>query len=1091
MTVTKRMIVGASGVVIATMMTAAPVLAQTGQTQRVVRVDVRAQPLGPALRLLGRQMHVQMVFDEAALGDRVAPAVNGAMTADAALGRLLQGSGLTMSRTGQGVYVITRAAALTRVSMAQADNGQVRPADTTGDASATTDDAAPTPPPGGDIVVTGSRIRSKNLVETAPVTSVTQADIKLQAAFSVQEVLNRVPAIKNSDTNLSNGNGRQQFDFHGLGTNRTLTLIDGQRIGVTEGIDASVVPVGLIERVDLLTGGASAVYGSDAIGGVVNFILRKDFEGVNANVNYGFYNADNRDNIAAQAARNAGFAVPSGMTNDGGRFDANISMGKNFADGRGNISIFGAYSQVEPVLASSRSFSVCPITLSGQSVVCASPSSATSAGYFQALSGPAQNGSILTNAAGGGREFVPFTGTNGYNYNESFFFQRENTRYNGAAFLNYEVSPAIQLYANGLYLRSESQSQSDPATIQPGSTPYDINCNNPLLSGQQAAALCGSAAGTGTSVRTDVRYRFTEPQTTRSSNEIYRAVAGVRGDLGSAWHYDVGGVYSTTLYRQQQTGRIDPTKVANALQVVDVNGTATCVAAVNGTDPGCVPLDIFSTNAPSAAAVEYLSFAQGGGVFRERYEQWVGNANLSGDLGDYGLKSPFSSKGINIALGGEYRANTYRSRPDAAYQAAFGATPSTLSNDAVDLYGEVNVPLVSDKPFIRDLSIGAAIRGSKYSGVENIRSTYKIDGSWRPVEDILFRASYNKATRAPSIYELSSNANTSYGTLDTNTLGDPCAGTSPVASREICASTGVTAAQYGAIQQCPDFLCTVRNGSEGLVTPEVAHTYTYGLVLTPRMLRGFSATADYYSIEIQNGIGYYRAIDFLQTCANTGYDFFCSQLQRNADGTLFSDAGAATGYINQGYSNLGRTNARGFNFSANYDTRMGSWARFSTSYVATLQTAKGGDLGLPDTDYNVVGLFGPDAGQGYRRYQHNFRFTLSSPESAQTQGLVSVNWRHNSGLKNSRLAGNPIFGEDDPTVPAEYKYLPAYDVFDLSGSVTISRSLTLRLVVNNVLNRAAPVRPSPPLEAAERVNTSPSVYDALGRSINIGATVDF
>jgi len=1085
MTVTKRMILGASCAAIATMMTITSAQAQAPQGQRVVRIDIKAQPLGTALRLLGRQMHVQMVFDEAALGGRVAPSVNGAMTADAAIGRLLQGSGLTMSRTGQGVYVITRPAALTRVAMTVPGTAQDR-------AAADTEvDTAPTPPPGGDIVVTGSRIRSKNLVETAPVTSVTQADIKLQAAFSVQEVLNRVPAIKNSDTNLSNGNGRQQFDFHGLGTNRTLTLIDGQRIGVTEGIDASVVPVGLIERVDLLTGGASAVYGSDAIGGVVNFILRKDFEGVNANINYGFYNADNRDNIAAQAARNSGFAVPSGMTNDGGRFDANISMGKNFAGGRGNISVFGAYSQTEPVLASSRSFSVCPITLSGQTVVCASPSSATSAGYFQALSGPAQNGSILTNAADGGREFVPFTGTNGYNYNDSFYFQRQNKRYNGATFLNYEVSKAIQLYANGLYLRSESQSQSDPATIQPGSTPYDINCNNPLLSAQQAGALCGSAAGTSTNVRTDVRYRFTEPQTTRSSNEIYRAVAGVRGDLGSAWHYDVGGVYSTTLYRQRQTGRIDPTKVANALQVVDVNGTPTCVSAVNGTDPSCVPLDIFSTNGPSASAVNYLSYAEGGGVFRERYEQWVGNANVTGDLGDYGLKSPFSTKGINVAVGGEYRRNTYRSRPDAAYQAAFGSTPTTLSNEAADLYGEINVPLVSDKPFIRDLSVGAAIRGSKYSGIAKAQSTYKIDGSWRPVEDILFRASYNKATRAPSIYELSSNANTSYGTLDSNTLGDPCAGANPVASREICASTGVTDAQYGSIAQCPDFLCTVRNGSEGLVTPEVAHTYTYGLVLTPRMLRGFSATADYYSIEIENGIGYYRAIDFLQTCANTGYEFFCSQLKRNADGTLFSNAGSATGYINQGYSNLGRTNARGFNFSANYDTRLGNWARFSTSYTSTLQTAKGGDLGLPDTDYNVVGLFGPYAGQGYRRYQHNFRFTLSSPESAQTQALISVNWRHNSGLKNSRLDGNPIFGEDDPTVPDEYKYLPAYDVFDLSGSVTISRALTLRLVVNNVLNRAAPVRPSPPLEAAERVNTSPSVYDALGRSINIGATVDF
>ncbi|WP_137897973.1 TonB-dependent receptor [Sphingomonas sp. 2SG] len=1075
---TRRIGAAVSSAAIAIVMIASPALAQ----QRPVQVDIKAQSLGQALRTFGRQARIQLVFDEALLGNRIAPAVAGSMTVDAGLDRLLQGSGLTVARTSQGVYVINRGAAYTPVAMTtQAGAATVAP-----QAAVPAD---PVTPDGADVIVTGSRIRSKNLVETAPVTSVGQAEIKLQSAFSVQEVLNRVPAIKNSDTNLSNGNGRQQFDFHGLGTNRTLTLIDGQRIGVTEGIDASVIPVGLIERVDLLTGGASAVYGSDAIGGVVNFVLRKNFEGVNANVNYGFYNADNSDNIAAQAARNAGFAVPSGSRNDGGRFDANISIGHNFAGGRGNISIFGAYSQVEPVLASSRSFSVCPITLSAQTVVCASPSSATPAGYFQALSGPAQNGTIFSNAADGSRAFVPYTGANGYNYNETFYFQRQNTRYNGAAFLNYEVSPAIQLYANGLYLKSNATSQSDPATIQPGSVAYTINCDNPLLSAQQAQSLCGTAAGTATNVTTDVRYRFTQPQVTRSSNEIYRGVAGVRGDLGSAWHYDVGGVYSTTLYRQRQLNRVDPAKVANALQVVDVNGVATCASVA--TNPGCVPLDIFSTAGPSQAAIDYLSYGEGGGLFRERYEQWVGNANVTGDLGEYGIRSPLSTKGINIALGTEYRANTYRSNPDAAYQAAFGSTPNRLSNHAFDVYGEVNVPLVSDRSFVRDLSFGAAIRGSNYSGVDKMRSTYKIDGSWRPIEDLLLRASYNKATRAPSIYELSSNAAVSYGTLDSNTLGDPCAGASPSASLAVCQKTGVTQAQYGAIPQCPDNLCTVRNGSQGLVTPEIAHTYTYGLVLTPRMLRGLSITADYYSIEIENGIGYYRAIDFLQTCANTGYDFFCGQLVRNPDGSLFSNAGSASGYINQGYSNLGKTNARGFNFSANYDTRVGNWAHFSTSYVATLQTAKGGDLGLPDTDFNVVGLFGPYAGQGYRRYQHNFRFTLASPDSARTQGLVSLNWRHNSGLKNSRLDGNPIFGADDPNVPDQYKYLPAYDVFDLSTSVTVSRSLTLRVVVNNLLNANAPVRPSPPLEAAERVNTSPSVYDALGRSINMGATLNF
>lgn len=1067
----RRVIVGASSIVLAAAI-ATPAYAD----QRPVRLDIRAQPLGQALRTLGRQAHVQMVFDEAAMAGRISDQLVGSMTVDTALDRLLRGSPLTVKRTPQGVYVITGVTGSP-------------PAPASAPPPQTTSTSASTDTENEVLVVTGSRIRSKNLVETAPVTSVGQAEIKLQSAFSVQEVLNRVPAIKNNDTNLSNGNGRQQFDFHGLGTNRTLTLIDGQRIGVAEGIDASLVPVGLIERVDLLTGGASAVYGSEAIGGVVNFILRKDFEGVNANVNYGFYNAENGDNIAAQAARNAGYAVPSGTTNDGGRFDANISIGKNFAGGRGNIAVFGAYSQVEPVLASSRSFSVCPITLSGQSVVCSSPSAATPSGYFQALSGPAQNGGIFTNAADGSRQFEPYTGTNGYNSNDTYYFQRENTRYNGAIFLNYEFSPSLQFYGNGLYLRSKATSQSDPATIQPGSTAYSINCDNPLMSAQQAQSLCGSAAGTSLNVTTDVRYRFAEPQTTTSTNEIYRAVAGFRGDLGSAWHYDVGGVYSTTIYQQRQGNRIDPTKVANALQVVNVNGVATCASAA--TNPTCVPLDIFSTAGPSDAAVSYLSYGGGGGVYRERYQQWVGNANVTGDLGKYGVHSPFSSKGVNIALGAEYRANTYRSNPDAAYQAAFGSTPSSLANHAADIYGEANVPLVSDRPFIRDLSIGAAIRGSNYSGVDKMRSTYKIDGSWRPIEDVLFRASYNKATRAPSIYELSSNSAVSYGTLDANTIGDPCAGASPSASLAVCERTGVTAAQYGSIAQCPDFQCTVRNGTQGLVSPETAHTYTYGLVLTPRMLRGFTATADYYSIQIEDGIGYYRAIDFVQTCANTGYDFFCGQLVRNADGTLFSNAGSSRGYINQGYSNLGKTNARGFNFSANYETRVGNWARFSTSYTSTLQTAKGGDLGLPDTDFNVVGLFGPYAGQGYRRYQHNFRFTLESPATAATHALVSVNWRHNSGLKNSRLDGNPIFGEDDPTVPDAYKYLPAYDVFDLSGSVTISRSLTLRLVVNNVLNASAPVRPSPPLEAAERVNTSPSVYDSLGRSISIGATLDF
>jgi outer membrane receptor protein involved in Fe transport len=947
------------------------------------------------------------------------------------------------------------------------------------------------------IVVTGSRIRDANATSTAPILAVSSQELKLQSAFNVQDALNRLPQIKSDNTNTYNGGeGRQRLDLRALGFNRTLTLVDGQRLGESEGNDTNLIPVALVERIDVLTGGASAVYGSDAISGVVNFVLKKDFDGVVANINYGFFNHKNSDNIAAVAARNFNYRVPNGWANDGGRMDANIAIGKNLDGGRGNISLYGGYSDRQPVLAGDRSFSTCPITLSGSTVVCQPASSISGRGYFQALNGPAANGPVYTLAADGTRAFaLRNAATEGFNRNDSYYFQRGGRRYNGGGFMNYELDRAANIFTTFMYQRDESANQFAPGgvlallTNNQGETL--VNCNNPFLSSSQAQALCGSAAGTATNVRTDLRIRFGAPQQQRLINETYRFTGGMRGDFGKSWHYDVGGVYASNRYANFTTNLQDPAKVVRALQAVNVNGVPTCRSVVDGTDPTCVPLDVFSLAGPSQAAINYVGYTGGAGVQRRRYDYYVGNANISGNLGDYGIQSPWSDRGIGIAAGYEHRYSTVKFRPDAVYQSLNGDRVRDIDNSADDIYGEIRVPIASNKPFMRDLTVGAAIRGSKYALVPKMRSTYKFDGTYRPVEDILLRASYNKATRAPTIFELSSDS-VLRGSTQRLSVGDPCAGANPSASLAVCRLTGVTDAQYGKIAQCADLTCGTREGGAGSVLPETARTATYGVVFTPQVVPGLALSVDYFTINIDQGIGYFYASDFVDTCVNTQVDFYCRQIVRNPDGTLFGSPTASTGFVYAGTRNtVGKTWSRGFDFQGSYTRRLEGIGRVDVNYNGTIMTKKGGDLGLPNTDFDVVGLFGPFAGAGIRKYQHNLRVSLSPFMSENYGSVISLNWRYLGNLKYSRLSGQKVFGTDGAPIPEQYKHIPAVSYFDLTGSVTVAKSLTMRLTVNNLFDKTPPIYPQPPLQPLEQVNTIASLYDPLGRSINVGATLAF
>ncbi|MEG8038612.1 TonB-dependent receptor [Sphingomonas sp. LR60] len=312
------------------MLTAALAATPAQAQQTAVPIDVRPQPLAQALRTLAQQAHIQIVFDEARLATRRAPAVSGTMPVGTALTQLLRNSGFAASRTQQGVFVVSAQAAAPSPAgfstLGQIDQGEpARAAAIAGEPPV----PAQQPAEAVDIVVTGTRIVRPNLKSASPITTVTASEIRAQGAVNLEEVTNRLGQVQpDAQQNYQQSNGQQRgVKLRGLDFNRTLSLINGQRIAGTESVDTNLIPVSLVERVDVLTGGASSVYGSDAIAGVVNYVLKRNFTGLQLSANYSFYNHNNRNNVSTPVAARYGITTPTGMTNDGGRADLSATWG--------------------------------------------------------------------------------------------------------------------------------------------------------------------------------------------------------------------------------------------------------------------------------------------------------------------------------------------------------------------------------------------------------------------------------------------------------------------------------------------------------------------------------------------------------------------------------------------------------------------------------------------------------------------------------------------------------------------------------------------------------------------------------------------
>ncbi len=1016
--------------------------------------DVPAQNVGPAVASFARQANVQILVPASLARNRRTAALHGDYEVSDGLTAMLKGTGLEARKVGDGIYAL-------------APVPPPRPA-----APAPAPVNTPSPQPPGDVVVTGTRLLGRNATSASPIASIGRDELEFQGALNLEEAINRLPQTRADSgqfQNSSDAQGRAKINLRNLGWQRTLVLLDGQRLLPVQAIDLNIIPSALVKRVDVLTGGASSTYGSDAVAGVVNFVLDKRFEGVQLNAAYGFYQHDNDDSpIRAAIAQYPNIKAPPRTVLDGGHGDVSLAMGTAFAGGRGHIGLFADYRKQTPVLWSDRDYSACRVTVTASGYGCAVNSLYSEYGSFADATGKTWH-----LARDGTRTLVTGDSAYAFNTREKFAFLRRDERFTGGTFATYRLGDHAELYGTALYMKDVTESQFYPALV---TETISLKCNNAFLSAAQAATLCGSAAGTGASVPLTLYYQLngdgSRPLTNQAINADYRLSGGIRGDLSGDWHYDINVLTSQVYTSLSDNNEIDDASLIAAVDATSVNGRVVCASGGS-----CVPADIFGYHAIDPAFYAW--------AFRDykwhsvTWQQDV-TANLTGDLTPYGVQSPWADSGVAIALGAEYRRDALRNAVDSATQAYEGGWLSTTGGHyaAVETYGEARLPLVTGRPFAESLIFGAGYRVSKYSNVGKGLPTSKYELLYRPTEDLLLRASINRAARAPNISEL-------YGAryFSVNgSLSDPCAGASPQASLAQCMNTGVTAAQYGHVTDCGTQCRTYAGGGNPLLRPEDAQTLTYGLVYTPHTVPTLMVSADYYDILIRNFIGYLDAVDNFDKCLSEGMAFYCRYVHRDAaSGALNGD-----GYVEGGTLNTYRLHNRGIDLQAAYTLDLARWGKIYTRFMATALSITAGQ-GAPDLpSINCAGYFGaPNCYAPEPKWRHNLRATWRTPWDAE----LSLNWRH---LGSTRFSGNSTdtaVSGGGCCVSAVLTKISAYDYVDLAGAMRLGGKLTLRLSLNNLFDRTPPVVPSQDVDGTtNNPNTFTGTYDALGRAMLISVS---
>ncbi|MGC1522501.1 MAG: TonB-dependent receptor, partial [Steroidobacteraceae bacterium] len=739
-----------------------------------------------------------------------------------------------------------------------------------------------------EVVVTGSRIAvAPNDISISPITTVTQLDIQQTGLIRTEDILNSLPQVtaeQGSGQSISTV-GTSTVSLRDLGSQRTLVLVNGVRMnpggagGISGGnanaADVSQIPSALIERVDVLTGGASAVYGADAVAGVVNFVLNTHYEGVKVDADYGFNNHSNDNQTYLGQLAAFGAETPPSTVNTGQNKEVSILAGANFADGKGNATAYFTYLNSSAAVGYQFDHAGC--TLIGG----ATPASPVVCGG----SGTTASGHVLEFGAVGGHSTTlidnvvdpktgtlrPIQGSDLYNYGALSYFQRPDERYTAGAFLHYDVSDNATVYMQTMFARNTSTAQYGPS----GSfySKETISCTDPLLTTQELGVLCNpttlaqnQAAYPSTPANSFTAYiakRNVEGGgrlDNYTSDSIFQTI-GVKGAWGDAWSYDAYAKVGITQFGDIEGNFLGQPQMDNALNVVPnpatggvagvPTGAPVCAAALpGGSAPTCVPWNIWSPNSVTAAQLKYLTVPA---TWSTTATEYIVSDSVTGDLGKYGVKIPTAKDGLSVNVGTEYREEKFDFSPD--YIFANGLTGGGAPSEAIaggfhvfEAFTEMRLPIINDMPAAYNLSAEGGYRYSSYTEGFNT-NTYKMQLEWAPIQDIRFRGGYNRAVRAPNIDELYEPP-----VVGAGGTADPCWGTAPSLTEAQCALTHVLPAQYGHLAVNPAAQINTQVGGNPNLTPEIADTYTYGFVFQPTFVPNLVASLDFFSIKIKNTI---------------------------------------------------------------------------------------------------------------------------------------------------------------------------------------------------------------------------------------------
>jgi iron complex outermembrane recepter protein len=988
-----------------------------------------------------------------------------------------------------------------------------------------------------EVVVTGSRIATPNLDSISPVTAVTSEEIKQTGVTRIEDLINSLPqVVADQGSGISMGsNGTATINLRGLGSQRTLVLINGRRLNggdpganfganpsFASAADINQVPVALIERVDVLTGGASSTYGADAVSGVVNFVMNDHFEGVRLDANAGIYNHSNHEGWVDPLLTKRGFAPVNGTNWDGANRDLTAIMGHNFADGAGNFEGYLGYRRANQVTADHRDHSACQLSnsaSSGGSPFHCGGSSNSAPAVFE---NPTTKFVDQVNPDGSlGPRYARF------NYAASHYLQRIDERYTAGFFGKLKFNEHVEAYTEFGFMDDKTTGAYAPAGsflgsgkaldansgLSDGALSYNCGTGgygnagmNPYITAAEFPTLCPGvtytnqqniAAKATTGAYLGQPYQFNAATGigqllvgrrnveggSRQDNydhTAYRGVFGARGAINDDWTYDVSGLFSSTRSVDFHNNDTSTQRMQNALLATSVNGVPTC----SGGQSGCIPWNIFNPAQPITA--QQLAYISVPGVFTATEEEQIGSGYVSGDLTKMGIKSPFADDGLKVVFGSEWRRDKLTSLPDAEYQsgdlAGIGSpTPPVNAGQHVwEAFTEERMPLAKNLPGVRALDLELGYRYSDYS--EGYKTnTYKIGLEWSPIEDVRIRGSFNRAVRAPNLQELYQPQHVG---LDIG--GDLCAGKTSLTAAQ-CALLGVSAAGYAnGVASSPAAQYNGQTGGNPNVKPEVGITKEIGVVFTPTFLPGFNATLDYSDIKISELINSYGPNTIQANCllSNDINSTWCQRIHRDPAGTLWASQSA---YTIDGILNEGAEEYKGIDIGLAYKINLGSFGRIRTRLDGTWLKSLVFTPGAGSA-FDCAGRFGPSCSPITPTWRHRLTADWDTPLTGLSAGAT---WRFFGQATNTLLDPKTPDYLAGITIPDTR--IPTISYLDLRVSYTWDK-ITARVGVNNVLDKDPPTidtANSGGNQIFAESNTFPSVYDTLGRYLFLNVTVDF